>query len=149
MTKRKEPSGTKTRAPPTKRKRVFCTHRGGLAYKFYTQINGKVFEGKLPQMPIRWNARLKTTAGRYFGSGNKQIRIEMSSKLLDDERRIFGTLAHEMCHAAVDLIDEIKLPKNKSHTLPFLTWLDKVAEAYPESDTHVSHDYWPRNKYHI
>lgn len=72
----------------------------------FSEINQQSFEGVLDLPVLKWNRRLKTSAGRFFPGSRKWIgkyppKIEIASYLLeleDSEHSIRDTLAHEMIH---------------------------------------------------
>jgi predicted SprT family Zn-dependent metalloprotease len=66
---------------------------------------------------IEWSARLTQTAGRTHYSVRKtddedvyEAKIELASKVLDDEHKLRNTLAHEMCHVAVWILEKDGTP---------------------------------------
>lgn len=72
----------------------------------FREYNRDYFNGELPDdLPVIWNYRLRTTAGRahYYRVGNTRLidaeKIELNPHLLDTEEKIFNTLIHEMVHA--------------------------------------------------
>lgn len=74
-----------------------------LTDKLFKLYNEKVFEGKLSEVPVRWNKKLLNTAGRCNNSrrgGIRQSQLELSEKVLTSADRLRCTLIHELCHAA-------------------------------------------------
>jgi len=68
--------------------------------RLFTEWNLKSFDGMLPIPELRWNTRLKTSAGRFMPH-RKKSTIEIASYLLDEpnaEALIRDTLGHEMIH---------------------------------------------------
>ena len=78
---------------------------------FFQEINARHFDGFLEPPVLRWNARLRTSSGRFFpGSSTSLLRktafsrppiIEVASYLLEEEQseiHVRETLAHEMIH---------------------------------------------------
>ena len=68
--------------------------------RIFTEWNLKSFEGILPIPELRWNSRLKTSAGRFIPNRKKSV-IEIASYLLDEpnaEELIRDTLGHEIIH---------------------------------------------------
>ena len=74
--------------------------------EMFETLNRDCFAGVLSPLPITWNSRLRTTAGRFV-SGHRKLfrqrppRIEIASYLLEEtnaEELIRDTLAHEMIH---------------------------------------------------
>lgn len=72
----------------------------------YRQLNLEHFDGELDPPVLRWNSRLRTSAGRFIPGSRKWFQelppvIEVASYLLeelDGARHIRDTLAHEMIH---------------------------------------------------
>jgi hypothetical protein len=68
--------------------------------RFFTEWNLRSFEGELPIPEIRWNPRLKTSAGRFIPDRTRSI-IEVASYLCEEknaEHLIRDTIGHEMIH---------------------------------------------------
>ncbi len=68
--------------------------------RLFTEWNLKNFEGALPVPELRWNSRLKTSAGRFIPDPEK-IVIEMATYLCDEndaENLLRDTMGHEMIH---------------------------------------------------
>lgn len=74
--------------------------------ELFAQINIAHFDGFLDFPNLHWNARLRTSAGRFIPGSRKWIHvyppaIEIASYLLEEEKAyslIYDTLAHEMIH---------------------------------------------------
>jgi predicted SprT family Zn-dependent metalloprotease len=68
--------------------------------KIFAEWNEQSFECELPLPEIRWNGRLRTSAGRFI-PGYDHCVIEVASYLRDEidaEKLIRDTLGHEMIH---------------------------------------------------
>lgn len=73
----------------------------------FSSLNSEYFNDHVPEIPVAWNKRLRTTAGRCAYKGtNKSIsptKIELSYKLFQslnwNSESIKNTLLHEMTHA--------------------------------------------------
>ena len=66
----------------------------------FREWNVKSFEGELPLPEIRWNARLKTSAGRFIPDPETCV-IEVAAYLREEkeaETLIRDTIGHEMIH---------------------------------------------------
>jgi predicted SprT family Zn-dependent metalloprotease len=66
----------------------------------FQEWNVNSFEGELPLPEIRWNGRLKTSAGRFIPDPNGCV-IEIAAYLRDEKEAltlIKDTLGHEMIH---------------------------------------------------
>eukprot|EP00731_Ephydatia_muelleri_P027871 Em0019g744a len=99
----------------------------------YNQLfNQTVFNNQLPEnMEIRWNRKMRTTAGFCYNSGlgsNKSSRIELSLKVCSSYDRIRDTLIHELCHAATWLISGIK---KGGHGNEWQAWAATANKVYP------------------
>ena len=77
----------------------------------WTDLNGRYFDGVLPQIDIVWSARLTSSAGMFVShtgprsreaghDGRARRLIRLSAPLLQhlSERELLTTLAHEMIH---------------------------------------------------
>ena len=68
--------------------------------RIFSEWNLKSFGGKLPVPEIRWNARLRSSAGRFIPS-RKRCIIEIATYLITEdhaETLIRDTMGHEMIH---------------------------------------------------
>ena len=68
--------------------------------RIFSEWNLKNFGGILPVPELKWNSRLKTSAGRFIPDP-KKIIIEMASYLCDEvdaDELIRDTMGHEMIH---------------------------------------------------
>ncbi|XP_076446916.1 germ cell nuclear acidic protein-like [Babylonia areolata] len=103
-----------------------------LSSRLFQLFNFTVFENQLPaDLPVVWNKRLLKTAGlckqkrvndRYTAS------IELSTKVCDSAERVRDTLVHEMCHAAVWILNKAK----EGHGPHWKYWARKANRAHPE-----------------
>lgn len=75
-----------------------------LLIQIFDEINAQHFDGFLDRPTLQWNAKFRTSAGRFFPgnrNGDVEARIEIAAYLLDVENstvHIRDTLAHEMIH---------------------------------------------------
>ncbi len=68
--------------------------------RIFSEWNLKSFQGELPVPEIRWNGRLKTSAGRFIPDHDRCI-IEVAAYLQEEkeaEALIRDTMGHEMIH---------------------------------------------------
>jgi predicted SprT family Zn-dependent metalloprotease len=68
--------------------------------RIFSEWNLKSFGGRLPVPEIRWNTRLRTSAGRFIPHKQRSI-IEIAGYLMDEpdaEALIRDTMGHEMIH---------------------------------------------------
>jgi len=74
--------------------------------KIFEQVNARHFEGMLDRPVLRWNTRLRSSAGRFIPGSRRHIDqypaiIEIAHYLLEEvnaEAFITDTMAHEMIH---------------------------------------------------
>ena len=110
--------------------------------KFY---NLTVFDNQLPEsLEISWAKRLTKTAGvtkcrritksykddlgNVITSQSYEASISLSDKVIDCAYRLRDTLIHEMCHAAVWLINHV----NEGHGPFWKSWAAKARRVHPE-----------------
>lgn len=115
----------------------FMQARNGAAEKLLQYFDAQVLGGEVVRdatgrrrVTVGWNARLYKTAGvtylrRRGGSGERTAAIELSLKVLDEPCRLYNTLAHEICHAATWIVDEVAKPP---HGAEFKSWAKRFAE---------------------
>jgi hypothetical protein len=104
--------------PPTMSARAFKQKRESLAEEYFIEYNRVAFDGKLSSIQLVWSNKLQTTAGLTrlvtisIGKNEqrKEAKIELNTKVLDEEEKLQSTLLHEMCHAAAWLLDGVAKP---------------------------------------
>ncbi|KAJ3164034.1 hypothetical protein HDU88_005687 [Geranomyces variabilis] len=143
------PTPTREATPSTA---AFARKRVALARALFEEFNATAFEGMLPgDLEIAWSRRLNTTAGRCFQSrtpqGDRTARIELSTKVVDTLAKLRSTLAHELCHAAVWLLDTTHIPKQNPHGPAFRAWGARVTLHHPDITTTACHAYAIAYKY--
>ncbi|XP_065188618.1 uncharacterized protein LOC135819353 [Sycon ciliatum] len=111
---------------------AFKRSRVSLCQRYFQLFNHSVFSNKLPaDMRITWNNRMRTTSGFCYtkrsSAGEFTAWIELADKVCDSEERLRDTLLHEMCHAAVWLIDRIR----GGHGPAFKAWARIALRAHP------------------
>ncbi|KAH8834854.1 SprT-like family-domain-containing protein [Flagelloscypha sp. PMI_526] len=144
----KTPSPTKKQLPPSPSKtppmKKGSDWRIQFAQDLYKSFNEEIFGGELPSdTPLIWNARYKSTAGRATYARNrlgevKELRIDLSPKLLDDEDRIRFTLCHEMCHLASWMITE---DDDQGHGEVFKKWAARAMRIRKDVVISMRHSY--------
>ncbi|KAF8531040.1 SprT-like family-domain-containing protein [Gautieria morchelliformis] len=112
------------------------------ARTLFDELNTLIFGGGLAETELVWNVRLLTTAGR--AERKKQgkalkLTIELSTKVVDSEERVRNTLAHEMCHIAVWVLDGS--PREDSHGRHFKLWAARITKARPDIIISKMHSY--------
>jgi predicted SprT family Zn-dependent metalloprotease len=73
---------------------------------YFSQINTQYFRAQLPLPTLRWNSRLRTTAGRFCPGSHNPFRpkisvIEVADYLRqhkEGEKHVRDTILHEMIH---------------------------------------------------
>ncbi|GJJ13950.1 hypothetical protein Clacol_008207 [Clathrus columnatus] len=119
------------------------------AQRLFHELNHSVFGDQMPATELIWNVRLCTTAGRAFYHRDQErnvvTKVELSPKVLDCEERIKCTLAHEMCHLAVWVLDND--PSEKGHGSKFKKWAHLVEKTRPEITVKTTHSYEINFKY--
>lgn len=118
-----------------------------LADRLFALYDEKVFKGALKQVPVKWNKKLLTTAGRCVNMarlGQRSAEIELSEKVLTSADRLRCTLIHEMCHAAAWIVDGEK----KGHAFHWRRWTEAALRELPElPPVTVRHNYDIAYKY--
>jgi germ cell nuclear acidic protein len=123
-------------------KKTFHTQKQKLAQTFLERLDTEITQGQLAEIArdtggirIVWNKKLNSTAGRAQwrregtvrkhsgGSVDKTYKhyasIELAEKVIDDEHRLYNTLAHEFCHLANFMISGVK---DNPHGKEFRAW---------------------------
>jgi predicted SprT family Zn-dependent metalloprotease len=119
----------KTKLPRTPAS--FRKNRDALTKAAFHEFNSNVFGTLLTNVKVEWSKKLRTTGGithlkRVATIGVSAVHtasIELSEKVLDDEKRMRSTLIHEMCHAAAWLVDGVSKP---AHGSVFKKWGKKA-----------------------
>lgn len=107
-------------------------------------IDRIAFGGRLSPdvVTVSWSKALHKTAGdcehTKTPDGRPGATIRIATKVCDTYRRMKSTLAHELCHAAVFIIDG--QPDAPSHGKLFKKWGRLVQERYGEEIT-TTHNY--------
>lgn len=115
--------------------KTFKKSKQELTQHLFKLFNETVFESKLPDdLDVIWNCRLLKTAGCCVykkvstSGGARTVRIELSTKVCDSAERVRDTLIHEMCHAAVWLVNG----KTDGHGPYWRYWAKKSNQTHPE-----------------
>ncbi|GFQ95972.1 acidic repeat-containing protein, partial [Trichonephila clavata] len=121
-----------------KRNRVICTN------KLYHFFNKKIFNNRLPEdMPVKWSDNLRTTAGYTHCQRDNETKeysccIELSTKVVTSFDRLRDTLLHEMCHAAVWVVNKQRC----QHGPLWQTWASRCNLILPQIQVPTRcHDY--------
>ncbi|CAH0558327.1 unnamed protein product [Brassicogethes aeneus] len=131
----------------------FKEHRTQLADKLFTLYNKEIFDDTLPEdTPIEWNDRMRGSAGfcyckkvtRRTGAVERNVRVVLSTKVLDSADRLRDTLVHELCHAATWLVNNV----SDGHGPYWKAWASKAMKRFPElPPIKRCHDYVINTKY--
>ncbi|XP_055940427.1 germ cell nuclear acidic protein-like isoform X2 [Argiope bruennichi] len=111
----------------------FKRNRDVFTQKLYHFFNRKIFNNRLPKdMSVTWSDYLRTTAGYTRCSRDKltntySCKIELASKVLTSFDRLRDTLLHEMCHAAVWVVNQQK----SNHGPLWQMWADRCNLILP------------------
>ncbi|KAF2666691.1 hypothetical protein BT63DRAFT_315915 [Microthyrium microscopicum] len=144
-------------------KKSFNDRKEQLAVDFLIELDTKICNGKIAELSactggikIVWNKKLQSTAGRAnwkctttthtHSDGTVDIEekhfasIELADKVLDDELRLFNTIAHEFCHLTNFMISRVK---NNPHGKEFKVWASKCTKAFSDRGVEVTtvHNY--------
>ncbi|KAK3915947.1 Acidic repeat-containing protein [Frankliniella fusca] len=116
--------------------RNFKGKKEELTRRLFKLFNREVFDRRLPDdMVLEWNARLVRTAGlcyckliRKGGVTSRTAKIDLSTKVITSPDRLRDTLIHEMCHAAVWLLNNV----SGGHGPFWKAWAHKAMKRFPE-----------------
>ncbi|KAG8200803.1 hypothetical protein JTE90_006384 [Oedothorax gibbosus] len=118
----------------TETKTDFIKNRNAYGYRLFHYFNRKVFNNRLPSdTPVVWSDLLRRTAGKAHCkrvNDNYSCKIELSSKVLTTFDRLRDTLLHEMCHAAVWIVNHSRC----CHGPLWQTWAKRCKIIFPKID---------------
>jgi predicted SprT family Zn-dependent metalloprotease len=123
----------------------FYDRRADAAERLLRMFDDEVLDGRLgAAVMVRWNNRLLKTAGvtimKRGGSlpDQRTAVVELSTKVVDDAARMYGTLAHELCHAAAWVLDGVARPP---HGRDFKRWASVFQTYDADLAITVCHSY--------
>lgn len=152
------PTVTQIRA----KRKSFAEKKHDIAASFLTELDNTICSGTVSSLSqatggikLIWSNTLKTTAGRanwrreairlrtstpdsppsFTTEVRHHCSIELASKVIDDENRLYNVLAHEFCHLATFMISEVR---NNPHGAEFKAWGRKVSAAFKDRDVEVT-----------
>ena len=105
----------------------------------FIKLNNTFFNGVIKEIPVQWNTRMRTCAGKcvYKSRTFTPIRIELAEKLFQNEnwelKKVERTLVHEMTHAF--LLQEYN---ETGHTRRFQSIMTSITG---EAKNHRCHKY--------
>ena len=101
------------------RRKNFADRKDDIATSFLAELDTKSSS----------NPPVHTTEVRHHCS------IELASKVIDDDERLFNVLAHEFCHLLTFMISEVR---NNPHGAEFKAWGRKVSTAFANRGVEVT-----------
>tara|TARA_B100000700_G_C15060860_1_gene865731 strand:- start:4815 stop:5339 length:525 start_codon:yes stop_codon:yes gene_type:complete len=112
---------------------------------YFHLLNTNYFDSELvrndtPLVSVKWSdRRLRKTAGFYKRYANGKAEIVVSRPVLEflPEQALLGTLCHEMIHAWVDLVLEVR----ESHGSNFLARMDLINSAQSNFNISIFHNF--------
>jgi predicted SprT family Zn-dependent metalloprotease len=151
-------------APSAKEARMqrknFADRKDKIATSFLAELDTTICSGSISKMSeatggikLVWSKTLNTTAGRanwrrevirvksssnppvYTTEVRHHCSIELASKVIDDDERLFNVLAHEFCHLLTFMISEVR---NNPHGAEFKAWGRKVSSAFADRGVEVT-----------
>lgn len=153
-------------------KKEFAEQKHGIAISFLAELDNKICSGTISKLSsatggikLIWSKTLKTTAGRanwrrevirlrtsssepptYTTEIRHHCSIELASKVIDDEERLYNVLAHEFCHLTTFMISEVR---DNPHGAEFKAWGRKASNAFANRGVEVTtkHSYAIEYKY--
>mmetsp|Transcript_3888 Transcript_3888/g.7882 ORF Transcript_3888/g.7882 Transcript_3888/m.7882 type:complete len:915 (-) Transcript_3888:14-2758(-) len=142
----------KTRKAPmskltdAKSKKSFRKHRESITQHTFRDFDTRAFRNALSSVTVTWSNKLNTTAGitRMKGrlgtehASSRVATIELATKVIDNEERLRSTLLHEMCHAAMWLVDGVHKPP---HGKCFKKWANISMAKIQDVEVTTTHDY--------
>lgn len=122
---------------------TFARARDGAGQALLRYFDEEVLNGVLKgRVELRWSSRLLKTAGVTYmlrdGGGSRRARVELSGKVVDDLERLYATLAHELCHAAAWVVNDVSRPP---HGREFKAWAATFRGWDPALGITVCHEY--------
>lgn len=140
----------------------FAERKHAVAEAFLAELDNTICSGTIADLSaatggihLIWSKTLKTTAGRANWR-REAIRlktsspdspptcrtetrhhcsIELASKVIDDEERLYNVVAHEFCHLLTFMISEVR---NNPHGAEFKAWGRKVSSAFADRGVEVT-----------
>ncbi|KAJ4338013.1 hypothetical protein N0V95_008186 [Ascochyta clinopodiicola] len=143
-------------------RKEFTERKHDIAASFLAELDNTICSGTISSLSqatggikLIWSKTLNTTAGRanwrrevirvrtsptdsaptYTTETRHHCSIELASKVIDDENRLYNVLAHEFCHLTTFMISEVR---NNPHGAEFKAWGRKVSDAFRDRDVEVT-----------
>lgn len=103
-------------------------HRESLLTKLEKILTRRVFSDIPSDMlKVTWNARLRKSAGQCRNHRHGNSTVEMSPVVCTTAERVRDTLIHEMCHAAVWVVDRLH---KEGHGPGWKRWGARCSSAF-------------------
>ncbi|HWZ99344.1 MAG TPA: SprT-like domain-containing protein [Candidatus Dormibacteraeota bacterium] len=100
-------------------------------HRFYQQVNQESFEGKLPDVPVRWGDLTKDDAyGITHFKNELPISMEVDRASVRSESFALDVIRHESCHIAT--IHEANRLKEDKHGATFAACMARIQENEKE-----------------
>jgi predicted SprT family Zn-dependent metalloprotease len=101
-------------------------------WRLASELSASIFDGQLPMhaIKVRWACRLRTQPGRVKpGNGKGWLIVELNPRLVNDDRKLITVLVHQLCHAAVALLDHQPAGARKSR---HKHWVNLAKQKRPD-----------------
>ncbi|XP_074653239.1 uncharacterized protein LOC141907482 [Tubulanus polymorphus] len=131
----------------------FVKHRDELTTELMDLFCETIFKNQFPvdTVSVEWNVRLTKSAGLCYPRYQDRIKrlgrialISLSIKVCDTPDRTRDTLIHELCHAAVWIVNGVK----DGHGRVWKSWAARANHIFPELPIiERCHDYKIATKY--
>ncbi|KAK6054351.1 hypothetical protein COOONC_08145 [Cooperia oncophora] len=100
-----------------------------LTTRLFNIFRRQCFKDELPEfLPVRWNNRLCKTAGMCRNMSDRTSCVELSPKVCSTPDRVRDTLIHELCHAAVWVVDG---RRKEGHGPLWKKWAAQCMRRFP------------------
>ncbi|KAK5982582.1 SprT domain-containing protein [Trichostrongylus colubriformis] len=100
-----------------------------LTSRLFDIFRKQCFKYELPEfLPVKWNNRLCKTAGMCRNMSDRTSWVELSPKVCSTPDRVRDTLIHELCHAAVWILDG---RRKEGHGPLWKKWAAQCMQRFP------------------
>jgi predicted SprT family Zn-dependent metalloprotease len=95
--------------------------------RFYREINRESFDGKLPDVPVRWGDLMKSDAyGITHFERGVPYAMELDRETVRSKSFALDVIRHESCHIATN--GEAKRRKEDPHGATFVACMARIQE---------------------
>ena len=130
-------------------KKIGQNNRDSMTQSAFREFNQEVFGGKLSSVEVVWSKKLNTTAGqtRLLKASSSEFldvpparlaKVELSTKVIDDQTKLRTTLLHELIHAAVWILEGVSRPP---HGKEFKRWAKLAMRKIKDVEVTTTHSY--------